>query len=343
MEKINKIFKALDENYIGKLFEEKRLIYFPEQNNKKITAIEIEKKSPGWQQETCLAKYKIFFGKDDQKIVWGASSKNESKKNAWKTMKHLFHNGFDRGQARVARPLDFINETSLLLYEEAKGIPLTTIIRGKDIKKAEESLKNAAKWISRLHGTQPETDSLSDAIFLEAGDYDRVFTDINNLMPDLKNELILASELEFINQISKEQKTLIHNDFYPGNIIVDDAVIYGIDFEKSGLGFPLTDAATLLGWFEFPVESRALNFSRNDTQNLQNIFLEAFCDLSKLDYAETRQDLNKFLAKIFLDQVYICTLLATDSWGYIGPAAKNGNREKIRELLQKAKHYISLI
>ncbi len=53
--------------------------------------------------------------------------------------------------------------------------------------------------------------------------------------------------------------------------------------------------------------------------------------------------IKQIFGKIFLDQIYICIVLAVNGWDHIGLAVKNGNREKIRALLQKAKHYILLI
>ncbi|TSC53654.1 MAG: hypothetical protein LiPW39_144 [Parcubacteria group bacterium LiPW_39] len=338
------IFAILDKNYVHKLFDEKKLVYFPDAKDKKIEEIEIQKISPEWAKETCQAKYKIIFTEGDFKIIRGTTSKNGLKRNAWKILKHLFRSGFNRGQSRVTRPLDFIDETGLLLYEEAKGAPLTTIIQTGKARKIKEFLKNSAKWLSKLHRTAPpESGSFPDAIFLKVDDYNRTFTDIKKILPDLKNELIPVTELKFIDQISKGKEILIHNDFYPGNIIIDDAIICGIDFERSGLGFQLIDVATLLGWFEFPTEAKVLNFSEKNIQNFQTLFLKTFCDLSRMDYTKTQQELNKFLAKIFLDQIHNYTTLAIKARDCIGPTVKNDNRKKISALLQKAKHYISLI
>lgn len=158
-------------------------------------------------------------------------------------------------------------------------------------------------------------------------------------MPDLEKELISVSELGFIDKISESKKVLIHNDFYPGNIIIDDKITYGIDLAKSGFGFQFMDVATLFGWFELPARSFSINFSEKDGRSFQKLFLETYCALSELNYTKTRQELNKFLAKVFLDQTDICATLATKAWNYIDSTAKNDPKKKINALLQKAKNY----
>lgn len=333
------IFNAINEGYIDKLFEAKKLIYFFEQGDKKINAIEIEKISPSWAKETCLAKYKVFFGKNDFKIVRGAAGVDSKKRNAWQIMNFLAKQDFTQGDWRIARPLDFISEFNLLLYEETQGISLSAIVQKRDIWEIEAGLKKAAGWLAKLHELNVEKEKLPTAVFLKAQDYKKVFQKIGSFTPDLKNDLALVAELKF-KEISQDKKVLIHNDFYPGNIIINQQVVCGIDFDKSGLGVRLMDAATLFGWFGLPKEISSLNFTRKDVDNFQKIFLESYCYLCGLDYSETRKKLKIFLAKIFFDQAHDYAIMAAKGWDSLDHQAKNNYQEKIKALVKKAKQYL---
>lgn len=336
------IFVSLEKNYITKLFDGKKLIYFPEQKDAKPVAVEIEKKSPPWQKETCLVRYKVKFGGGDYKIIWGAAGQDDSRKNAWKVMAHLFRSGFNQGQELVAKPIDYLEENNLLLYEEVDGTSLSAMFQKVDGPEIKKSIIGAAKWLSKLHAVDWQTETLPLSRFLEAGDYLSMFAKIKELMPDLERELASASEFNFIAELLGEEKALIHNDYYPGNIIVGKKATGGIDFEKSGVGWRLMDAATLFAWFEFPVQFWTPNFSQKERQNLQNIFLESYCAASKLDCASIRRKVNKLLAKVFLDQVHICATLAVGAWDHIGIMEKKNYQEKIRASLKKARHYMAV-
>ncbi|MBU1102389.1 aminoglycoside phosphotransferase family protein [Patescibacteria group bacterium] len=344
------IFRILEKSYIYELFEKKKLVYFPETENKsshlkrcedkKITLIEIEKNSPDWAKETCLAKYKIFFEDETYKVVRGTASVSESKEKAWQIMNFLYGQGFDEGGLLIARPLDFIKDANLLLYEEAQGTPLSLIIQDKNSSELEGFLERTAEWLAKLHGCnfKKETD-FPPAVFIKKNEYSKIFAQIINLIPGLRNVLVFNSELEFIDEISDGQKTLIHNDFYPGNIIVGQEIIYGIDFEKSGFGLRLMDVATFLGWFDFPQQIREANFSEKEISNFQNIFLAAYCRSCRLERAEIERTLNKYLAKIFLDQVYNYAIIYVKGRNYFSSEDKINYERKIKALVQKVRQH----
>lgn len=333
------IFKVINKNYIKKLFENKKLIYFPEQKNKKIIVVEIEKISPNWAKETCLAKYKIFFDDDNFKIIRGTASNDGAKRKMWKIMSYLARRGFGQGDLRIARPLDFISESNLLLYEEAQGVPLSSIVQNGNVLEIEDGLRKAAIWLSKLHELNLEGEKLPTAIFLNTRDYEGVFQKIKKLIPGLKEGLALASELKF-KEILQDKRVLIHNDFYPGNVIISQNIVFGIDFNKSGLGFSLMDIAALFSWFELPDEISDLNFGQKDTDNFQEIFLENYCNLRELDYFKTRQKLNIFLAKVFLDQTHNYSVIATKGWNNFDSLAKKAYQGKIKALIKKTEQYL---
>jgi aminoglycoside phosphotransferase len=335
------IFKILEHDFVWELFENKKLIYFPELKDEKIVKIEIEKKSSDWAKETCLARYEIFFGNGNSKIIRGTASLDGVKKNAWRTMRFLYGRGFDAGDSQIAKPLDFIEPLDLLLYEEAPGKPLSLIIRENNENEITSTLKKAAAWLAKLHSLKFKVNELAAAVFLDAEDYKLIFDEIKKQVPDFNNKLMADGKYDFIKNIKNEQISVVHNDFYPGNIIIEGEIVYGIDIEKGGFGFRFIDLAELWGWFEFPEVIWQPLLAREGEQKFQKIFLEYYCFLCGLDYLKTRQVLNKFLAKIYLDQAQNYATLLLKGWIYFNYTEKDDYKRRIEALILKAGEYLA--
>ncbi len=329
------IFTILENDYVEKLFDEKKLIYFSEQRDAKITKIEIKKKSPEWARETCLAEYKIFFDDGSIKIVRGTASRKDSKKNVWLIMKYL-----KRRVLCVARPLDFISQINFLLYEEVAGAPLADIFQAGDSKKIEKVLKEAGKWLAKLHGLVPEK-VFRPALFLGAKDYGSAFKKIAKLAPRLKKYFLSFEKLVCIDKISREKTALIHNDFYPGNVILASGGICAIDFDKSGLGPPLMDVAMLFGWLDMARDVWKSDFSKNDIQKFQKVFLASYCGDACLDHLGVRRGLNKLLVKVYLDQAYNYIDMYVRGREYLGGPDKKDFEKKIGIFLKRAGYYLN--
>ncbi len=330
------IFNILERDYVHKLFDDKKLIYFPGLEDKSLVAVEIKKISPSWAKETCLAKYEVSFSGGIIKIIRGKASFNEATRQAWQIMGYLYSRGFSVGQSQIARPLDFIEENNFLLYEEAPGIPLSLVIQGGDFDKISACFKRAAVWLAKLHESKASKEKLPAAVFIKSNDFVDIFSRLANLFPGLKNDLIPKSALKFIADIQAEGKILLHNDFYPGNIIVGQEIVYGIDFEKSGLGSRWLDMATFLGWLAFPTAIQQFDLTPKKIQELYTIFFEAYCSVCQLDYLSVQQSLNKYLAKIYLDQVYYYAVFCAKGWDFFGVNDKHDYEIKIKALLRQA-------
>jgi hypothetical protein len=111
---MRRIFKILDKSYIEKLFQEKKNIYFPSLKNKKILDIKIEKRTPDWVKESCLASYQVVFSDSIKKVIWATAKIGESKKKAFKILKYLYNKGFNKGAFQVQKPLDYVKEINAL-------------------------------------------------------------------------------------------------------------------------------------------------------------------------------------------------------------------------------------
>lgn len=336
--KIPPITKILENSFAKTLFKQKRGIYFPSLKNEKISNIEISRIDPDWAKKTCLVRYKIFFNKKNLRIIRGSAKIGKGKKEAWEIMNYLYYRGFDKGNSRIAKPIDFIKRFNLLLYEEAPGSPFSQILEKSDIPKITQQFKNIAKWLAKLHSLPlPKKTILRETIFLDTKDYLQIFNKIKKFMPELKNYLIPIGKIKLINKIWMEPKSLIHNDFYPGNIIVKSKCIYSIDFDRSRIGPPLMDVAALYGCLEFPKEVWKLNFSKREIKYLQKTFLETYCNLLSLNYEGTKIKLKDFLTKVYLNQITYYAALAFEGWPFLTKAAKKGFISKIKSLLIKIK------
>jgi thiamine kinase-like enzyme len=332
------LFKSANKDFIQNLFETKKNLYFPE-IKETISEIEIKKISPLWAKESCLVKYKISFG-EKIKTIRGSAKISSSHKDVWETMRYLYSAGFNKGDFLVAKPLDFISESNLILYEEAQGVPLCEILSNPSSKEQEINiyLEKSAEWLKKLHTTCAHIghghNDIRPAFFFGKEKYAETSKKINRVMPDLKKYLPTDKNLESIKKIwNEESETIIHNDFYPGNFIIGKNKFYGIDFDLSGIGPQLMDIATLYGFLEFPEEIWKSDFSEEKIKIFQQVFLKKYCEISSLDYSRTKEKLKIFLAKIFLDQITMAFLTADEQ--------KEIFVAKIESLLLKFQKYSS--
>jgi len=246
-----KIFKAIDPLFVKSYLAEKKNYFFPEYKKEKIKNIKIEQISPLWAKKTCLARYRIIFENNSEKVIRGTAKTDSSKKNIWKIMNYLYENLPEKGGLAIPRPLDYLEDINLILYQEAAGTPLVLILAGKNQKKKINSFKKAAAWLSWLHKLSPKKQNLPKAIFIKSGGYKKTLTEIEKNIPQLKKYLQPKDETAFFDKLWDFKKTIIHNDFYPGNLVVGKNIFFAIDFDRAGFGPPFMDVAALFSFFSF--------------------------------------------------------------------------------------------
>ncbi|PJB99414.1 MAG: hypothetical protein CO077_01885 [Candidatus Nealsonbacteria bacterium CG_4_9_14_0_8_um_filter_35_12] len=338
MKMAKKIEKILDKDYIQKIFQKKADFYFPRLKSKKISDIEIERVSPVWAKKTCLARYKISFSNSSKKIIRASAKIDGSKKGTFKIMKYLYESGFDRGKFQIRKPLDYIDEVGALFYEEAKGLPLSLILERR--KFSFKIFENVAELLFKIHSLNGKIKR--KAIIVDLTHYKKIFRKIKKLMPSISNYVIAKKEIEFLNELKNEQG-FIHGDFYPGNILINKNRIIAIDFDQAGRGPKLLDAAAFYASLEFPKSLWPLNFSQKERKLAQEIFLRKYCQLNDFDFSKTKEKLNKFLIKIFLDAIYFSGILLFDGWKEMDVRTKMDFSNKIKDLFLKVREYLPYV
>ena len=113
-----KIERILNEDYVYKIFEEKKDSYFPSLKKREISDIVVKRISPEWMRQSCLARYKITFSDSSQKIVRATAHIDDSKARVYKIMRKLHSNGFDKRKFQIPKPLDYLKEVFSSKYDK---------------------------------------------------------------------------------------------------------------------------------------------------------------------------------------------------------------------------------
>ncbi|GEM_PF-1753967 len=329
------IFKILEKEYIQKLFEEKKNFYFPSFKNKKISKIEIERTSPDWAQRTCLARYKIFFSDGSFKIIRGTTKVDGSKKWSYKIMKHLYESGFSKGRFLVPRPLDYVEETGLFIYEEAQGEPLSLILEKNQY--SPKFSQEIAKFLFKIHSLK-NIKFKKKALIFDLEDYLKTYKRIKKIFPRLVNFFPLK-KIHLIQRL-EEESSFIHADFYTGNLIIQENKIILIDFDKMGFGPILYDLASFCSCFEFPKSIWPVSLAKEDIKKYQHVFLKSYTEMVGWNLLKLKYILNKYLAKVFLNALNYYTGLAHEGWPVLRKEEKKAYFIRIRGLLEKINQYL---
>jgi hypothetical protein len=117
----------------------------------------------------------------------------------------------------------------------------------------EFNLKLAAYWIAGFHRFFEGSPPHFVRVYGEA--YYRLWVEkVKKLSSGLKNECPWLEDLctyflDHFQQLTRTPQTLIHGEFYPRNILVQNKVIYVVDWESAAVGPGEIDLATLVdGW-----------------------------------------------------------------------------------------------
>lgn len=329
------IFKILEKKYVEKLLQKKKNLYFPFLKNKKILNIQIEKKTPGWVKESCLARYKIFFSDSSTKTVWATAKIGESKKRTFEVLNHLYSQGFDQGFFQVPQPLDYLKQQNALFYRGAKGNSLQLLLEKKKLPL--RLFRKLAEFLFQIHSQGFKKVKAKN---LKLKDYKQCLSKLKELTPFYRSRCPSPKKINFLKELEKGNN-FIHGDFYPSNIIIGQNQIFLIDFDKAGKGNFLLDLLSFYFWFELP-RIKSFQLSPREIQKRREVFLRHYCQLANLNFPEIKSELKRFKAKIFLNCLHYVVFRALRGWGKIDQKLKKEFILSLGTLLKKTNQSLQI-
>ncbi len=336
----NEIFRAIDPEFVKQRLSEKKDDFFPDRKGKKIEKIDIKRVSPEWAKETCLVRYTMGFEDGIEKIVRGTAKAKSSKVDVWETMVHL-HANIDRSKnLSIPRPLEYMEDIGMLLYEEAPGTPLVMLLQIGSEKEKTDAMERSAEWLAWLHEVPAENKKIPKALFIGSSGYKKTLKEARENIPEIEDKIIPDGKVNFIDRIWSPVDSIIHNDFYPGNSVVGEEEFFGIDFDRAGYGPPLMDVAALYSFFDFSKSMWPHKMSDDEAKELKRVFLEKYCSLNNLDPSETAKKIHPFVVKSFLDQLHYYVAFFIRGREFMDDETRKGFSDIIGNILDKTRELL---
>lgn len=227
--------------------------YFPEIKNPQIKNLKIKILKEFENEPVAIIVLAQSTIVDDQQneinklfILNGKETKDRSKD--FTLMDYLWNNNFSSGRLKVAKPLEYLKDEKLFIYEAAPGFPLLHFIF-KERKDIDKKFFLAGKWLKKLHDIYPPENLISQNIMLKEILNSNLEELIKNNRHNLNLNLINQKAENLIKKLndSNQKSVFCHGDFQIENAIFDeDGTLTVIDFEKSFLGNEMADIASFL-------------------------------------------------------------------------------------------------
>lgn len=230
-----------------------------------------------------------IFDEDKIKKIRVNASQEETRKKAYKVMTFL--------QDKFPPPIFYIpkiyfydEDYNLNAYENVEGKILIQQLKEGNL---ETKIKMAGLWLKKLHSIDSDNlELLEHKIFFNFSALEKFYLDLAKKGPTIIKEL----EESLDDYPSK----LIHGDYQPNNIIVDNNRIIVFDFNDSQIADPALDLA------KFLTQLKVMLFRFSDIslfENLKKIFLNNY----RLEYNQTN---FKIYSKMYYLQI-LCSLSAS--------------------------------
>ncbi|MBM2820359.1 MAG: aminoglycoside phosphotransferase [Candidatus Berkelbacteria bacterium] len=237
------------------------------------------------------------------KIIRLNASSEETRIRAYHVMK-LIKDDFSGPIYLIPKVYFYDPEYNLVVYENIEGGLLIDQLKDQNL---EEKIALSGQWLRKLHLLKVDFEEP-----LPTHEVYFNFEALGKFYPDLaKQGDNILKELK--GKLENEEQSLIHCDYQPTNIIIDNKKIFVIDFNDSQLGNPSLDVAKFLTQFKVML-TRFGDIKKYD--NCKNIFLANY----NLKYSQ-----NNF--KIYSAYYYLqilCSLASsfTSEWSDDSKEAK---------------------
>jgi thiamine kinase-like enzyme len=339
---MNKILHLLDQQFVLDLFTKEVLPLYPE--FKKIEQIEIKpiKKNIWETTYHVVIEYTTKLIKDDGEIlelpIYCSAHSNEPRKNSYKALSFLWHQGFAHGNLTMPRPLFFSDYFNGYFYRGVQGNNLYYYVRNKNFEEIKNIIPKTAAWFAKLHQLPTEEaknfNEQNSRVKTVIPGYDFIYNKLKHSYPDYYPtykeafELINKKETEFLNGLKKHW--LIHGDAHPENVIKMSAeTIAVIDFTDICLADFARDLGAFMQQFEY-MSIRKIE-DQSYVKRMQDLFINSYLELTKIKMDNSlRERIN----------IYYCwTALRTATMFFL---KEQPEPERAHELLAKVRQDLKL-
>lgn len=194
-----------------------------------------------------LVTYRNRNGESKEETVIGKMYSDQAKGFAsYRLMQYLWKNGFDTDSPyTIVRPVAYIQHWRMLLMTKAPGKTLDEQIHDPGTNTHHTALL-VANWLARLHAI-PVPEMKGSTRTRANADVRRFYEELAELMPSEAARLkhICDQLLKKSERAWTDQAALLHGDFHPKNIFINEQQVIAIDFDHHFAGDPAWDVAYL--------------------------------------------------------------------------------------------------
>jgi aminoglycoside phosphotransferase (APT) family kinase protein len=196
---------------------------------------------------------------------------DESGVHAYQVLTALWKNGFGPGQRyQVPEPLCFIGAYNLLVTRKAPGECLESML-ARDDGAAMEGVKEAARWLLRLHGSSVRAGSGDHAWYVFRKLAGRLSRASATHPGEAQGLVAMLERLAAAEGAAAAGDVQVHGQFRPIHVFLGDEAVCVIDLDRSQ---PSCDPSQDLG--EFVHRLRTTVYRRHDRLDRADLLTTAF-------------------------------------------------------------------
>lgn len=233
----------LDDRLAEKFFSQNSIKIFNQEIDIKVLE---SKRADNYNRDSYNILFKILIGSDRKEIRVSGQS-YLSKKVDYSIMNFYYQHGFNGGNILVPKPLVYLNDYNLLVYENIGGITLLKEVEAGE-KNITSKVELSAKALKKIHELpKPDIELWDKNTLYKFEEYEKKA--IGKFYPDLSHRIgeIIASIKQ--NVEAKTSNEFCHGDFQPNNLIYNNDKLYVIDFGTSCFLDKEYDVATFVCQF----------------------------------------------------------------------------------------------
>lgn len=260
----------LNKKWVEDFFNKNNQMIF--QQTSKVKLIDL-RRSNTFDKKSYNLLYVIEIGNQRKEIRLYYSHKHDVEK-AYNALKYFYQNGFDRGQSRTPKPYIYLKNYNIIIYENIQG---QTFMHELDRNKNE--LKNRmsliAKTLKKIHSLPLPS---FEVIISDWKPGEKVAA---KNIPDLVDQIEHIKNTIFRKLDKNKASNLCHGDFQPNNLIINNDIVYIIDFGS----ICITDKELDIASFVIQLQIMLKKFGDiNSFNELKDIFLAIYDDYNQEKY-----------------------------------------------------------